>query len=250
MDFKVKGHSKYKLSLIDDNYVKKYTDLSDDRLVLSAKKQNKFKSNFFKKPEIISIDDTSFIMKYIRGKSFAEFLELASKSDLDFLIEKLDGYFSETIVGEIELPIEVLKNKINSLNLGKKFVSLLDNKSTIKIYVGNCHGDMTLSNMIFSNNIYLIDFLDSYIESPTMDLVKLRQDTHLYWSLNMIDKTTDFTKIKLGLKYIDNWILNNYKIEDYNLLQVINLLRIYPYTTDEKILNWLDENIKHLCEHL
>jgi len=116
--------------------------------------------------------------------------------------------------------------------------------------VGNCHGDMTLSNMIFGKDIYLIDFLDSYIESPTLDLIKLRQDTHLYWSLNMIDKTTDLTKIKLGLNYIDNWILDNYKIEDYELLQIINLLRIYPYTKDEKIINWLDTNIKKLCELL
>lgn len=249
MDFKVKGHSKYKLHR-ENSLVVKSSDIEDERLYKSAQKQNSFKSNFFKTPKIQDITNNSFSMDYIGGKSFNEFFEYASKHDLDSLIESIQGYFSETIIGSVEVPTSILKNKLNSLNIGKKFVSLLDNKESLSVYVGNCHGDMTLSNMIFGKDIYLIDFLDSYIESPTMDLVKLRQDTHLYWSLNMIDKTTDLTKIKLGLKYIDNWILDNYQIEDYELLQIINLLRIYPYTTDEKIINWLDENIKKLCELL
>ena len=249
MDFKIKGHSKYKLHR--ENYlVIKSSDIDDNRLIKSAQKQNYFKSNFFKTPKIHDIGKTYFSMDYIGGKSFNEFLELASKDDLDFLIERIQGYLSEIIVGSVEIPTSVLKNKLNSLDIGKKFVSLLDNKKSIKVYVGNCHGDMTLSNMIFAKDIYLIDFLDSYIESPTMDLVKLRQDTHLYWSLNMIDKNIDFTKVKLGLKYIDNWILDTYEIEDYELLQIVNLIRIYPYTNDKKIISWLDENIKKLCEHL
>ena len=249
MDFKVKGHSKYKLHR-ENSLVIKSSDIQDERLYKSAQKQNSFKSNFFKTPKIHDMSNFSFCMDYIGGKSFNEFFEYASKDDLDFLIENIRGYLSETIIGSVDIPTSLLKNKINSLNIKKNFLYLLDNKESIQVYVGNCHGDMTLSNMIFGKDIYLIDFLDSYIESPTMDLVKLRQDTHLYWSLNMIDKTTDLTKIKLGLKYIDNWILNNYKIEDYELLQIINLLRIYPYTTDKRIINWLDENIKKLCELL
>lgn len=249
MDFKVKGHSKYKLHR-ENSLVIKSSDIEDERLYKSAQKQNLFKSNFFKTPKIHDITNTSFSMDYIGGKSFNEFFEYASKDDLDFLIENIQGYLSETIIGSVEIPISILKNKINSLNIEKKFLYLLDNKESISVYVGKCHGDMTLSNMIFGKDIYLIDFLDSYIESPTLDLIKLRQDTHLYWSLNMIDKTTDLTKIKLGLKYIDNWIIDNYKIEDYELLQIINLLRIYPYTNDEKIISWLDKNIKKLCELL
>lgn len=249
MDFKVKGHSKYTLYR-EKSLVIKSSDTHDERLYKAAQKQKNFKSNYFKTPKVHEIHNSFFIMDYIRGHSFVEFFEMASKEDLDFLIEKLDGYFKENIVSCINLPIEVLKNKLTSLNIEKKIVSLLNNKSHISVYVGNSHGDMTLSNMIFGKDIYLIDFLDSYIESPTMDLVKLRQDTHLYWSLNMVDKTTDLTKVKLGLKYIDNWINDNYKIGDYELLQLINLLRIYPYSTDKKINNWLDKNIKELCEHL
>lgn len=249
MNFKVKGHSKYKLSLTD-GWVKKESFENDNRLVKSALKQKKFKSNYFKTPDVKEINKNSFLMKYIIGKSFSEFFNQATKYDLDLLIEKLDGYFSETIIGDIKIPISILEDKIKSLPEGQFLLPILSNKKEIKIKVGNCHGDMTLSNMIFSNDFYLIDFLDSYIESPTMDLIKLRQDTHLYWSLNMIDIPKDLTKIKLGLKYIDNWIQDNFKIEEYELLQVINLLRIYPYTTDNDIKMWLQYNINKLCERL
>lgn len=249
MDFKVKGHSKYNLTKEENVVVKSSTDI-DDRLVLSAKKQQNFKSSFFKTPDVLGITNSSFSMEYIEGKSFKEYFLLATKNDLDFLIKSLKGYFDETIVGKIDVSTDILKNKINSLNIGKNFVSLLDKKNTIPMLVGKCHGDMTLSNMIFGKDIYLIDFLDSYIESPTMDLVKLRQDTHLHWSLNLIESPRDLTKLKLGLKYIDEWIRDEYLIEEYNLLQIINLLRIYPYVKDDRMNTWLDSNIKRLCEHL
>ena len=44
----------------------------------------------------------------------------------------------------------------------------------IEIPMGKCHGDLTFSNILFNgNNYYLIDFLDSFIESPLLDLVKI-----------------------------------------------------------------------------
>ena len=55
---------------------------------------------------------------------------------------------------------------------------VFDALSDMLIPVGTCHGDLTFSNILFNgNNYYLIDFLDSFIESPLLDIVKLRQDT-------------------------------------------------------------------------
>lgn len=249
MDFKVKGHSKYTLTLHNDLVIKSSSE-NDDRLVVSATKQKLFKSNFFKTPKVIDISNSSFSMEYINGESFSQFFTRATKRDLDNLIYKIDGYLQERIIGEIEISTELLKDKVLSIPNGNEFVSILDNKKIVKVKVGIAHGDMTLSNMIFAEDIYLIDFLDSYIESPTMDIIKLRQDTHLYWSLNMVDKVIDLTKIKLGLQYIDNWLVNNYPIQNYEIFQIINLLRIYPYTNDDKIKLYLDKNINKLCELL
>lgn len=249
MDFKVKGHSNYNLKL-HENVVTKSASSGDTRLVKSAIKQKEFKSNYFKSPKVLEINRDSFLMEYIQGESFSQFFTLATKRDLDGLIRKLDGYFKERIIGETTLPINILKDKLKSLPNGDTLLPLLNSESDIQIKVGLSHGDMTLSNMIFTDEIYLIDFLDSYVESPTMDLVKLRQDTHLHWSLNMVNSVTDLSKIKLGLSYIDRWLVKNYPIEKYELLQIINLQRIYPYTNDTKIKNYLETNINKLCELL
>lgn len=249
MDFKVKGHSNYNLKL-HENVVTKSSVNDDARLVKSALKQKEFKSDYFKSPNVVEINKDSFLMEYIQGESFSQFFTLATKRDLDGLIRKLDGYFKERIIGETTLPIQILKDKLKSIPSGNNLLYLLENEFDIKIKVGLSHGDMTLSNMIFTDEIYLIDFLDSYIESPTMDLVKLRQDTHLHWSLNMVNSVTDLSKIKLGLSYIDNWLVKNYPIEKYELLQIINLQRIYPYTDDTKIKNYLETNINKLCKLL
>ena len=104
--------------------------------------------------------------------------------------------------------------------------------------------------MIFAEDIYLIDFLDSYMETPTIDILKLRQDTHLHWGFNMVDNVRDVVKIKIGLGYIDEWIMDTFDIDQYNLLQSINLFRIFPYTDDPKIKEYLTRNIRKLCERL
>ena len=250
MDFKVKGHSKYKLKL-ENNLVTKYHYKDDDRLVASANKQTEFISKYFKTPKVLDIQSNKFEMEYISGYSFSQFLTSASKRDLDGFINKIDGYLKENIIGELNVPIQLFINKIKSIDFNSDLLlSKIKHKKDIKIKVGLSHGDMTLSNMIFAEDIYLIDFLDSYIESPTMDIIKLRQDTHLYWSLNMVNDITDLTKIKLGLKYIDNFLLNNYNVEEYYFLQIINLIRIFPYTIDKETEDWLTKNINELCEHL
>jgi len=250
LDFKVRGHSKYNIKL-ENNLVKKFYHQKDDRLVLSAKKQNKFKSSFFKKPKVKKINEDSFLMEYIKGDSFSQFFTRATKRDLDGLISKIKGYLNEIIVSEMELPIDVIINKLNNINYDSTYIiDKIKNKKTIKIKVGKCHGDLTFSNMIFAEDVYLIDFLDSYLESPTIDIVKLRQDTHLYWSLNMVDDIVDLTKIKLGLNYIDKFLVEQFDIEDYTILQIVNLIRIKPYVKDEKINKWINDNLNKLCELL
>ena len=249
MDFKVKGNSRYNVRLID-GVVEKSTSTEDGRLYKSILKQLSFKSNYFNTPDVYEYSHSKFNMEYIKGESFYQFLTTASKRDLDGFIQKLDGYFEERIIGEVEIPIEILIKKLKEISADTYYIDKFSKQNNITVKVGPCHGDMTLSNMIFTDKIYLIDFLDSYIESPTIDLVKLRQDTLLYWSLNMIDDEVDTTKIKIGLNYIDNWLVDKYKIDNYELFQIINLLRIFPYTKNEKIKKYLDYNLKKLCEHL
>lgn len=244
MDFKIKGHSSYKLSL-EENFVKKSADSKDDRLVASANKQKSFYSQLFKTPKIYDITSSHFTMDYIEGHSFIQFLTYATKNDLDKLIKKLEGYFAENIEGKIMIDGEVFKRKIESID--KQYLSWFnDFPPEIEVYSGQCHGDLTFSNMIFSNDIYFIDFLDSYIESPTMDLIKLRQDTHLHWSLEMSEQKYDLNKILVALLYLDNWIQDTYQFDYYNFLQKINLLRILPYAKTTHIKNFISNKFHEL----
>jgi tRNA A-37 threonylcarbamoyl transferase component Bud32 len=244
LDFKVKGHSKYKLSLVE-GWVKKSASEEDERLVKSAVKQKDFKSEYFKSPMVLDTTSNYFLMEYIEGHSFVEFLTYATKNDIDKLIKKFEGYFSETITGQESISSDVFIEKLNSIDssLINKFNHI---PKEVKIYKGKCHGDLTLSNMIFANDVYMIDFLDSFIESPTIDLVKLRQDTHLGWSLEMSELKYDINKLKISLNYLDEWLVNTYDINEYHFLQKVNLCRILPYAKTDSIKRFIDNKFNTL----
>jgi tRNA A-37 threonylcarbamoyl transferase component Bud32 len=249
MGIKVRGNSGYNLKIVENRVIK--SSLTPDlRLIKSAQKQNEFSSAYFKTPKIFTITESSFTMEYINGGSFVDFFNYASKRDLDGLINKFEGYFKERTIGEGFVSTDIIKKKLKDIPESNEMIDYLDEIQAIKIKYGLCHGDLTFSNMIFAEDIYLIDFLDSYMESPTIDVLKLRQDTHLHWGFNMVDTIRDPVKLKLGFKYIDEWIMDTFDIDQYNLLQAINLFRIFPYTNDPKIKEYLTQNIRKLCEHL
>ncbi len=103
----------------------------------------------------------------------------------------------------------------------------------------------------FDNDvIYLIDFLDSFIETPLFDIIKIRQDTKYQWSLNLVNFEYNYITISGYLDLFDNIIHNYYKnynfYNHYYFFQIINLLRVLQYTKDIKIMNYLIKNINQL----
>ena len=122
-------------------------------------------------------------------------------------------------------------------------------------YVGKCHGDLTFSNIIFRDNEYaLIDFLDSFIESPIMDIVKLRQDTKYKWSTLMYNsKEYDKTRYDMICKYIDEQIDNHFKKysfynDTYPIFQLMNFLRIIQYAKKDEVTVYLIETINNILK--
>ncbi len=54
----------------------------------------------------------------------------------------------------------------------------------VEVPWGFCHGDINFGNMIvdpMKQELYLFDFLDSFIESPLQDFSSLRQDFAFGW---------------------------------------------------------------------
>ena len=119
--------------------------------------------------------------------------------------------------------------------------------------MGFCHGDFTLSNMVFSSGrIYLVDFLDSFIESPLMDIVKLRQDTKFQWSLSIENDLKHYQtgKVRQVLNYFDRQIIRYfgekpYFIAWYDFLEKINLLRIIPYLHHQEELDFIRDCLQN-----
>lgn len=296
MKLEIKGHSGCGLDIIENNdgslLVKKFTDKKSyfDRLKLQATKQIEDNyartTNGVSVPEILEtgLEDNDnryyVLMQYIYGKNFIDFFEHASKEDIDHVVSMLCEYITkeldsaniENIKSSIFLDkldsIEknCLNNDIlkqgNNMEVVKDIITLSRSiyssmPKSIEVPVGSCHGDLTFSNLLFSKNrMYIIDYLDSFVETPIQDIAKVRQDTKYHWSLLMYDKThnVDFIRVFMIFKYIDERIdeyFNNSKFSKYysnlyNYFQLMNLLRILPYVKEKYVYEFLVKALKNI----
>lgn len=279
---KIEGHSGCKLEILDyeDGFsVKKYAGhiSYNKRLKEQMRKQQFFyerikKLGLFLTPEIIEegYNKTSelywFSMRYVSGDNANEYF---SKIDVHKLREISDNYIlyfkiiineakiSEAPIKPIHDKISVLKQKFeNNKYLTKSFIENLIGYLTNSIpkeyiYLGNCHGDFSLTNQLYTkNNIFLLDFLDSFIDSPIIDIVKLRQDSNIGRIFELDTKLERHKSARafLSISFLDSIIkefINSDKILNawYPYLQVFNLARIIPYTESKRELKFLEKNI-------
>jgi len=157
----------------------------------------------------------------------------------------------------------MLKNEVLNLNDKIKMKNIFDNVKnilyklkTITLPIGLNHGDLTFSNMMICNkNIILFDFLDSYIESPINDIIKLHQDCLFDWTTKFYYRNFDSTKIKIINRYIYHLSINFFKKYEWynkyiNILLLINFFRIIPYVKEESIKNDVINNCIYLTNYL
>jgi hypothetical protein len=117
------------------------------------------------------------------------------------------------------------------------------------IPIGTCHGDLTLSNIIITqdNKMYLFDFLDSYIESPLQDVAKLIQDFDYGWSFR---NARSSVRLKAQMfcfaayPAMINTIKVRYKTE-LNIIEIMTIIRIAPYLSKDDLVTrkWLIKSI-------
>ena len=272
----IKGHSGCNIDIIEDNdnlFVKKSTKDPKylDRLCLQGKKQKEDKclTGSIVNPSILDIERTdneaSILMPYIYAKNFIDYFESASPHDIDYFILNFVGYIQNEI-NQCEIKkvsSNIFIDKFNSVAKNCEKNTLLINNMRVKsilkdcenvfnkmpefieMPIGVCHGDLTFSNILFtSSNYYFIDYLDSFIETPIQDIVKLRQDTKYFWSTMMYKKKYDITRLNMIFKYIDDKINNSfsnneYYYRNYDRLQLMNILRILPYVKEEKVRDFV-----------
>lgn len=281
----IQGHSGCKIEVArEDGQLYIYKSTVDSkyfkRLVLQAEKQQKAslqKLQFIRVPDIHSILETensvSVKMDYVYSKNFVEFFEHAGFEQVDYLIGALIMFLEKEIedCSLFEVPKSIISNKFEDVCRKTNSNQFLNKDSYrdriefiisrsrnifnalpsyLEMPVGVCHGDLTFSNILFNgNNYYLIDFLDSFIESPLLDIVKLRQDTAWQWSRLMFSGTCDNIRLKIAFGKIDEKIHGHFsgKYEWYSRfyrsMQLMNFLRILQYAHDDNVIEFLINSI-------
>ena len=252
---KLSGHSGCDVYLMTDQnlFVRKISASIEynTRLEKQMRKQVSFSSSFIKTPTVWRSGHTSdglfyFDMQYIKGVSFFEYIQKSNISAVKAKFTAILNYISESndIGDNIAADIKV---KIDSLDLPEKydiFKQYCMDYNWEKINKSYCHGDLTFENIIIWNDeIYFIDFLDSFTDTNLIDYSKIFQELYAFWSYRNKAK-------KFNIKYVilDEMIhLDPVERQATIRLLVLSLLRIIPYSEQEDI-DFLCEQMNYILE--
>lgn len=189
----------------------------------------------------------AFEMKFMPSIDAVSFLQLASRQELDFVADTMNQ-FIECAIARCELvpfPVAVFWEKFDQVRkqlLNEPILNYVEqvfHKTSFHtpLPVGYCHGDLTFSNVLvnkISRGLIFIDFLDTFIESPIQDMVKLRQDTQYAWSALLYLDRLDIARYRIAMTYLDNQLTNKFQQHDfyrayYHVFQIMNIMRILCY---------------------
>ena len=272
---KLYGHSKADLHYFETEHGSFVIKHGDNRLKLQVKKQKETRnalpesiSHFIDIPCIIRQDENSCVMPFCNGEHILDLLQCGNITKIDFIIDSIFKFteweFNKSVLTSVTM--KDFEHKLVSLKqciYDKEIVNIIDDMLSIKFedtfYVGECHGDLTLDNMIFDNKIVLIDFLDTYLESPIQDLAKLMQSVNLQWEFVISHKKYDYNKISIGYEYMKKEILSRcfysalkwgISVFTLNLVYLINLIRIVPYISDKTVFYEAIKEIRRVYEDI
>jgi hypothetical protein len=230
----------------------------NSRLYSQYIKQSRFESiSNFTTPKPYNFEKSNklhyFDMEYIHGRTFNTFCIDSSVDDIVGFSEDLKKYLSYNFKNSITTDIDFLKlkHKLEHLNSAvgeevKVYVKYLVNNPIQTLPIGKSHGDLTMSNIMFSDKYYLIDFLDNPYETPLNDLVKLKQDTEHNFYFNLVGKVD--TKVKVCLDYLDSQLNKEFSdiitSHEFIWLSIFNLLRVLPYLKSKKEIHSIIKSLK------
>lgn len=265
------GMSGCSLRILDKNVIRKQSPTIEynSRLVKQIEKQSffhQFKIDSVAVPTVYShgYENDLFYadMEYINGKLFIEEFEKIGNDTVVQYTNTIIGYLNyclhstQQTYTSYELK-DIIKNKLQSLlptSEHKNFIQHLISYTEVCM-IDNvpktlCHGDLTFSNMLFyNNNIYFLDFLDSYIDSVVIDIVKLKQDLYYHWCIkNVSAEKHTLIRIQQIFRYIWHRLDGVYSSivhsDFFDLVDVINFLRIEPYVRTQHQRHVLNESIQ------
>ena len=248
MKLDIQGHSGCDIVIVhedNDLFIHKSTHNPGyvPRLVNQANKQiaaSKIEYQNIRVPKVFDVEKSdssaTIKMEYIYSRNYIEHFEQAGFEQIKYLIGAIK-YFIDLEINNSQMQIvpshiltdkmadvarkveknNHLKDDAEAQDLVRQSSEVMGRVGDMVMPVGMCHGDLTFSNILFNgNNYYLIDFLDSFIESPLLDIVKIRQDTAYLWSTLMYNKPFDKVRLSIISEKIDTAI-DEYFNEKYLL---------------------------------
>lgn len=205
-------------------------------------------------------------MPYIEGISGAYISSHGSKVLARNIRLSLNNYFIDLIAKsqEVEIPSRIIQKKLNDIQ-ARSYPSEVYARlseaidwiecnigNTLNLPMGSCHGDLTLSNMIItqSHELYFLDFLDSYLESPLQDVAKIYQDLVYGWSFR---RESSALRLRSQLfcdgafpDYLN--IIKRIYCKEVPIFNLMTILRIAPYIskTDRSTIEWFNRTIQRM----
>mgnify|MGYP004519884807 CR=1 FL=1 len=264
------GHSGCQVILCEPEvgapFVKKISNSIEynHRLIAQKNKQESYENSFIKAPKILDDGYTDaglyyFSMQYIQGITLAEYIKTIEITKIQDIVKELmrdiEKVTSSTVdnSGIFLQKIDSLKKQLFILHnpIINEAIDLLSAHDWSIYSKSQCHGDLTLENIIVKNNeLYFIDFLDSFFDSWILDIGTILQDVHVMWSYRNEDNVSINTLLRL-MVFRDLLVdeakrkLGNQYIEIYFSL-LLKLVRIYPYTKDTKTYEFLNQKTKRI----
>lgn len=265
------GHSGCKILLMEDDdgltFVRKISKDKEynNRLKKQCEKQASFNGGKIKAPTVYNSGLSEeglfyFDMEYVQGMTLAEYVKTMEIGKVRGLVETLVDNLIPKQKKEISEEDRNIVRDIFNCKISNLRQTLLSNKNSIveqsldlleahdwtSLIPSQCHGDLTLENIIIKNDtLYFIDFLDSFYDSWLIDIGTLLQDVQIMWSyrnntnigMNTVLRLIVFRDLLLDeIKKIDS----GYVLEIYYIL-LQKMIRIYPYVKDEETYNFLNE---------
>ena len=203
----LEGHSGCKLFLIksdSSDHIEGVRKFSKDksynkRLKAQSKKQSEFNSKYFLAPSVIHEGEMDgiyyFDMQYIRGATLSSSIMQLNASEIEYIANKITKFIQENSTKTLNVSNfdNLVANKLDTIEKSIRSKDRRDNLKSSFTYLrkfpwediesSRCHGDLTLENILITENeIYIIDFLDTFFETWISDISKILQDLIVGWS--------------------------------------------------------------------
>jgi len=221
------------------------------RLEAQCRKQARYSHPRIKTPKVYGYGyDNSglfyFDMEYVKGVALSQYIKTIEAYRIkDFIGGLVADLLSSNAVPNsyansiFQEKIADLRKKTSSLGIATidEAVEILAAYDWSAFDMANCHGDLTLENIIVKGDqVYLIDFLDSFYDSIYIDLGKMLQDVVALWSFRHDKKMSANTLIRL--KVFKDLLIDQISDDKEVLLRVyhallLHLVRIIPYAKEE-----------------